>query len=120
MRLLILLSPIQNSHGVFILPPKKKSTKKETLHGFVQYARLYLDKARQTSLLDSFGEMFPRKENRIEFDFKNKNKFGLPKPIIYFKYNENRRKLMWKIQNQNIKKTCKSFYKLPYIKKKKN
>ena len=25
---------------------------------------------------------------------------------------------MWKIQNQNIK-TCKYFYKLPYIKKKK-
>ena len=66
--------------------------------------------------LDSFGEMFPRKENRIEFDFKNKNKFGLPKPIIYFKYNENE-KLMWKIQNQNIKKLVNIFYKLPYIKK---
>jgi len=107
--------PNTDSHGFFILPPKKKYVKKN-LNGKFSIQG-YISINQKKFHLDSFGEMFPRKENRIEFDFNNKNKFGLPKPVIYFKYNDNE-KLMWNLQNEHINKLVNIFYKLPYVKKK--
>lgn len=108
--------PNTESHGFFILPSRKKYTKKSfknlfSIHGYVSLKEKKLH-------IDSFGEMIPRKENRIEFDFKNKNIFGLPKPVINFQYN-NKEKLMWNSQNQNINKLVNKFYNLSHIKKNK-
>ena len=57
--------------------------------------------------LDSFYYV-SKKEKELNLILKIKISLDYQKPIIYFKYNENE-KLMWKIQNQNIKKTCKYF-----------
>ena len=107
--------PNTNSHGFYINPFKMRSHYKNEYKGQFSFHG-YINPLQRIFHFDSFGEMIPKIENRINFDFSNKNKNNMPIPKIYFKYSDSEKE-MWEHQNLIMKKIVDEFFKLPMIKK---
>ena len=108
--------PNTNSHGFYINPFKTRSYYKNEYNGQFSFQG-YINPLQKIFHFDSFGEMIPKVENRINFDFSNKNKIDMPIPKIYFKYSDSEKE-MWKHQNLIMNKVIDKFFTLPMVKKK--